>query len=320
MVADDRYHSNTQLLEEIERCADRAGERALLEAAGRTVQGRDIPVLRVAAAGRTPSWERPQAMVAANIHGTEVISSEVALRLAQLLTAAELGEGIGELLELADVAVLPAINLDARKKSAGALSEGRVLARAPRGNAHGVDMNRNFPFPRQVQDVWHPLAGTKHRWLPWYRGSEPGSEAEVRTLCALAERMKPLAAVNLHSVGRLFLYPWCCQPEAPADLEAFEAMGRAFVAAQPGRKYAVKQSRTWYTILGDMDDWLYDRFGTLSVTVELSAPLAGALGRPARFFSTLGWMNPTTPGPTVRNTAWACLAALLEGARCRSGS
>jgi hypothetical protein len=60
-----------------------------------------------------------------------------------------------------------------------------------------------------------------------------------------------------------------------------------------------------------MDDWLYDTFGTLAVTVELSRPLAGLGGNPFRLFCSLAWMNPVDPEPTIENTTEACLAALV---------
>ncbi|MEE8408949.1 MAG: M14 family zinc carboxypeptidase [Myxococcota bacterium] len=308
-----RYHTNDELLALTRELATRAFERASLEEIGTTVAGTPILAVRVAASGRIPSSERAQALVCANIHGNEVITSEVALHLLDLLTADSPGDPAQRLLEQADVTVVPSINLDSREAAAAALAQGRLRASAKRGNRNGVDLNRNFPFPEGAQDAWHPLSGTTVRWLPWYRGDAPFSEPETRALRDLAQKLSPRAALNLHSVGHLFLYPYCYKAEAPADLAAFTAMGDAFVAAQPHRPYRIKQSRAWYTILGDMDDWLYDTHGTLSVTLELSGPVTGAVDNPLRLFSSLAWMNPPTTGHTVDNTGTACLEALRVG-------
>lgn len=303
------YHTNEDLLAATRALAERAGPRARLESIGQTVGCRTIEAVRVALPGREPDVARPQALLTANIHGNEVISSEMALRVLELLTADEPGPAATELLQAGDCTVVPAINLDSRAPAAQALRGGK--GSASRRNAAGVDLNRNFPRPADARESWHPLAGTERKWLPWYRGPAALSEPEARAIAQLAEQLKPRGAINAHSVGRLFLYPYCYKADEPADLDAFLAMGAAFVGAQPHHAYEVKQSRAWYTVLGDLDDWLYDRFGTLSVTIELSVPLAGVGWNPWRLVAhPISWMNPRDPAQEVENTAEACLRAL----------
>ncbi len=311
------YHTNEELVTAAHELSARVGARAVVEPIGETVQGRPIPVVRISHPGRRPDADRPQALLTANIHGNEVISSELALRVIELLTAPSPGGLAQALLSLGDVTVIPAINLDSRAPAAAALTGG--AGSASRRNAAGVDLNRNFPRPRDARDSWHPLAGTDRRWLPWYRGPKALSEPEARAVADLAERLRPRAAINAHSVGRLFLYPYCYKAEAPPDLDAFLAMGAAFVGAQPHAPYEIKQSRSWYTVLGDLDDWLYDRFGTLSVTIELARPLAGVEWNPWRLVAhPVSWMNPRDPAREVDNTAEACLQALATALRARS--
>lgn len=308
------YHDNEALIGRIEELLRGAGARARLEARGKTVEGREIPLLHVAGVGRTPSETRPQALLCANVHGNEVIASEAALAVLELLLEPEPRGLAAELLELGDITVLPAVNLDSRAAASRALVEGKPWSASLRGNAHGVDLNRNFPFCEGAVDVWHPLAGTSRSWLPWYRGPESLSEPESTLLAEIATERPPLVSLNLHSTGGLFLYPYCCRSEEPAKKEQFLAMGQAFRAAQGAEPYTVKQARSWYTILGDMDDWLYDRFGTLAVTVELSR-LNINLGSPAHLLRTLGWMNPPDPTETLVACVPAILAALCEGLR-----
>jgi carboxypeptidase T len=308
------YHDNEALLAEITRLVEAAGERARSASAGRTIEGREIPLLHVAAPGRVPSLTRPQALLTANLHGNEVIASEVALGVLARLIEAEPTGPARELLQAGDLLLLPAVNLDSREPAARALAAGRPWARSRRGNARGVDLNRNFPIPEGVKDVWHPLAGTSRRWLPWYRGPAALSEPESLAVATLVRETRPRTALGLHSTGGLFLHPFCHSHTSPPRLERFLAMGRAFAARQGARPYEVKQARSWYAILGDLDDWMYEGFGTLAVTVELSrlpANLRG-FGHLAR---TLGWMNPPCPEPVVHDTVDACLAALTEGLR-----
>jgi hypothetical protein len=116
-------------------------------------------------------------------------------------------------------------------------------------------------------------------------------------------------------VGELFLYPYCYKPDAPKDLEDFRAMGAAFTGAQGEKHYTLKQSRAWYAILGDHDDWLYDTLGTLATTVEVSRPLAGVGANPLRLAYPMCWMNPRDPDETVERAAAPCLHALAAGMR-----
>jgi predicted deacylase len=312
------YHTNDELSDCVVEWSARAGSRSREAVIGETAEGRAIRSATVAAPGHVPDESRPQVLATGNIHGAEVIGSEVALAILDALTAPKPGPRATTLLELADVTVVPAVNLDARARSLEACA-GWGAGRAPRRNARGVDLNRNFPYPDGANDPWHPLAGTQVRWLPWYRGPEPLSEPETRALVELCDRLRPCASVSLHSVGRLFLYPYCYSAEEPADVGAFRAMGAAFREAQPGVKYTVKQSHSWYTILGDMDDWLYDTYGTLAFTVELSMPLAGVGWNPLRVLNQFAWANPRSPRGPIADASEACLAALAEGCRRRAG-
>ncbi|WP_192457061.1 murein tripeptide amidase MpaA [Musicola keenii] len=69
-----------------------------------------------------------------------------------------------------------------------------------RCNAHGVDLNRNFPTTN-----WQP-DGTVYRWsdvtpdrdVRLSTGDSPGSEPETRALCQLIEQLSPPWIVSFH--------------------------------------------------------------------------------------------------------------------------
>jgi hypothetical protein len=305
------YHSNAQLMAELERLVGHAPAGVVrIDELGRTVRGTPIPVLRARVPGDEPL---PRVLISANVHGNEVISSELAMSLLRDLCAAEPSHAAQALLGRAEVLVVPAVNLDSRQLAAQALIDGRSFRRAPRGNANGVDLNRNFPWVEGGHDPWHPLAGTSLRWLPWYRGPEALSEPESRALVELCRADRPALALNVHSVGRYLLYPWNAFSEAPPHLAQFQAMGEAFCSGQPGQRYELKQAQAWYGIMGDMDDWLYDELGTLSMTIELSGFMEAVKVQWRRLFSPASWMNPVHPADAVLNSHTASLLALLAG-------
>jgi len=290
--------------------ADAIGSRAVLELLGTTVEGRPIPVLRVAAPGRTPDRRRPQAMVLGGIHGCEVIATELALDLALAVCAEAPDDAVAAVLDVADVVVVPTLNIDGRVASLRSLADRGIWNPAPRRNAHGVDLNRNFPVPPGAVPSRNPLSGTSRRALPWYRGPAPFSEPESRALATLAEQVRPFVLLNLHSTGTILTYPWGSRPEPPADEAGFLSMIEAFTAAQPHVTYGSKQSRAWYPILGASNDWFHDRFATLALTVEVSPP-AAEVKRDTRLGRWFFWFaNPIDRDRWVANDLPGCWAAL----------
>jgi predicted deacylase len=72
-----------------------------------------------------------------------------------------------------DLWVVPAYNPDG-------------LARGSRRNAHGVDLNRNYPYH------WAPLGGS------YYSGPKPASEPETRAMMRFLGRVQPEYVLSFH--------------------------------------------------------------------------------------------------------------------------
>jgi protein MpaA len=126
---------------------------------GRSVQGRPI----VAIERGTPGGRR--VMVVGVIHGDEAAGTAIVDRL----MTAPVPPGV-------DLWLVPTMNPD-----------GTALGR--RGNANGVDLNRNFPYQ------WGPIAEPGD-WQ--WAGPGPASEPETQAMVAFVSLLQPELAVWYH--------------------------------------------------------------------------------------------------------------------------
>jgi protein MpaA len=131
-----------------------AAERSTI---GDSVRGRAIVAVRDGE--REPAF---RVLVVGSIHGDERAGIRVARRLIRAGAPRR-----------AELWVVPTLNPDG-------------TAAGTRGNAHGVDLNRNFPFD------WQPLGGGE------YSGRGPLSEPESRAARRFILRIRPDLTIWLH--------------------------------------------------------------------------------------------------------------------------
>jgi murein peptide amidase A len=183
---------------------------------GRSLDGRAITAVEVG----DPAGKR--VLVVGSVHGNEPAGIAVARRLEQLSPA-----GI-------DLWIVRDLNPDGR-------------AANTRGNAHGVDLNRNFPYR------WRRLGGV------YYSGSRPLSEREAMIGYRLILRLRPTVTIWFHQHLNLV---WA----SGGDL----AVQRRF-ARLSGLPY-----RRLPPLPGSAIDWQNHRLpGTTAFAAELPAGPAG---------------------------------------------
>lgn len=142
------------------------------------------------------------------------------------------------------VVVVPTINPDG-------------VASNTRTNAHGVNLNRNFPTDSWVSDINdtdgpHPGGG----------GSSPLSEPEASALATLTTSLQPRLLLSFHAIGSL----------VTGDAGGYSAAYAAKYASLVGYRDATGQAGTFdYDITGAYEDWTYAKQGIPSMVIELGS-------------------------------------------------
>jgi predicted deacylase len=247
----------------------------------------------------------PTILLTGLVHAIEFIGSVALFDFVRALTTTRAGE---ELLGSTRLVVLPIVNPDGLAANTGRMSAGRRAFR--RGNANGVDLNRNFP-PLTARRPLHPFAGSRHGIAPHYAGPFAFSEPETRAVRDVALATRPAVSVGFHSMGELLLYPWAFTARPNPKKARYERVGSAFRNALPRAPYRVMQAVSWYSTVGDLDDWLDAELGTMAFTVEVSRPMA-RLADVRRALDPFAWMNPTKVEPATSNLTPGVHALLRE--------
>jgi hypothetical protein len=271
--------------------------------AGQSVSGRSLWRFDL---GRREPGARA-VLLTALLHGNEVIGS-----IALLDVVARLASSGALANEPRRLVVMPIVNPDGFAATMRRLARARPAWR--RGNANGVDLNRNFPpalRPGQ-RTSRNPLAGSAWRHSPWFRGAHPLSEPESRAVAEVAAEVRPSLALGFHSFGQLLLHPWGADRAPPPRLDAYRALGKAFLGGHPRSQFQVRQAASWYPMVGNLDDWLDATFATLAFTVEVSR-LDRRLFHP-RAANPFWWANPTDTAAALDQVTPSVLA-LLEASR-----
>lgn len=266
------YPDSAQLLARVRRAVGRVGGGE--QVVGRSVLGQPLSVFTLG------SQVGPRVLLTSLVHGTEVVGGVALAHSVERLIDEGLHHG-------ASFTVMPVVNPDALDENVRRVRTGRIASR--RGNARGVDLNRNFPVQSAVRSR-HPMAGSTHPLSPYFMGQHALSEPESRAVCDVADACVPHVSLSFHSFGERILYPYAHTKRMHPRAADYERLGRAWNDAID-TPYRVQSSASWYPVDGDLDDHLDARFGTLAMTCEVGN-LDRRLLHPSRLVNPFSWMNP----------------------------
>ncbi len=247
------YHNYESMTDELQRLADTYSDIASLESAGKSVQGRELWVMKISDNAETDENE-PKLLYIANMHGDEVVGRELMIYLTrQLLSEYAASDRIKTLVNNAQIYVMPSMNPDG-------------FERRSRFNANNSDLNRNFPdFTSDPIDV----PGTR--------------QPETKAVMALHERHHFAHALNFHGGDVCFNMPWDTQAngrtaERFGDDPLMQSLARSYADANPTMKantdgtfnQGVTYGYEWYEVNGGLQDWSSYYRRSFHATIELS--------------------------------------------------
>lgn len=224
---------------------------------GQSVDGRELLVAKLSDNIDTKEAE-PQFFYSGQIHGDELVTSILMLRLIDHLTANyDSDVQVSRLVDNIEIWINPLANPDGLYTTDNSTVNG-----AMRYNANAVDLNRNFPDP---QDGDHPDGKS------W--------QTETQIFMALAEAQHFVMSANTHSGAEVINYPWDTWTTRHADDDWWQLVSQEYAdlaqlnspaGYMDGYNDGITNGFDWYSIDGGRQDYMNYFHQCRELTIEQS--------------------------------------------------
>ncbi|MBU0617075.1 MAG: zinc carboxypeptidase, partial [Planctomycetes bacterium] len=247
-----QYRTYTQIGTFLRDVAEDHPEIARLHDLGLSEEGRHIRAIQIT---DNPDLEEdePEFRYISTMHGDEWVGNEMCLFFIDLLTDSYgVDPDITELVNEIDIWIVPLMNPD-----------GYVYVQ--RENAHGVDLNRDFPDPYTSPE-----------------NTTEGRAAETAVIMNWTFASSFSLSANMHTGALVVNYPFDNNPEGAnvytptPDDDLFIYISEEYsqynlpMWNSPSFYHGITNGADWYHIDGGMQDWDYHYVGSNDVTLELS--------------------------------------------------
>ncbi|XP_026780023.3 carboxypeptidase D [Pangasianodon hypophthalmus] len=277
------YYNYVELTRRLQSLARRYPHIARLSSIGRSLEGRELWVMRITKEPLTDMPGKPKFKYVGNMHGDETISRQVLVYLIEyLLRSYGDNQRVTELINSTDIFIMPSLNPDGFEKSVEGDCGGQA---GGRNNAKDLDLNRNFPDQFTQIHV---------------------DEADIPENTAMMKWIvdnKFVLSGNLHGGTVVASYPFDDSAgHAPTGIYSsspddalFRYLALVYAKNHPimktGKpncdgeldetfKDGITNGALWYDVPGGMQDYNYLKGNCLEITMELSCckyPLASVL-------------------------------------------
>lgn len=257
-VGPEVYHVWPYLTADLAALAATHPTLARLSSMGKSVQGFDLWVLEIANF-LEPLGDKPKVYFDGGHHGNEQLGLEATYAVAvKLLNDYFTNSTVKRIVDSSHIVLVPSVNPD------GTIANTRK-------NAHGVDLNRNYPFH------WGEPGCSHNPGSATYCGPAAMSEPEAKANVAFVEALRPDVYVTMHTGVTMLLHPWGWTRAASPDAALYDAVGRELrnltgIPSGPA-------STMLYIASGTSMDWAYGTTGAPSWTFEVNGEQGEQLSR-----------------------------------------
>ena len=240
------YHTYDTLTQELQSLAAQYPQLAKLESCGKSVQNRELWVLKISDNVAVDETE-PEVKYISTMHGDEVVGMEMLVYLARyLLENYGKDSRITQLVNDLELWLMPDMNPDG-------------TAAKRRYNANYVDLNRNFPDPQDDPN------------------NTPTNRAiETQHLMKFTAAHVFCLSLNFHGGAVVVNYPWDTMAADIPDLALTKFLSLGYSKLNTpmynSSSFAkgVTNGYAWYEVNGGMQDWNYYWYHDIDLTIEIS--------------------------------------------------
>jgi hypothetical protein len=223
-----------------------------LDTIGTSIRGRLVLALKISDNPSVDETE-PEVFYTSSMHGDETGGFILMLRLAELLIKSYNDDArVKELVDNLEIWINPLANPD------GTYISGNAISSPVRYNAHGVDLNRNFPDPGLTNMVY---------------------EKETIDMISFMRSRRFVLSANFHAGAEVVNYPWDRWLNVlHADNDWFNDISRAYADTVHSYSPAdymgdldngVTRGAVWYIVHGGRQDYMTHELHGREVTIEL---------------------------------------------------
>ena len=258
------HHDNDALYNTMLEVANDCPSIARIYSIGKSVQNVDLFVIEMSDNPGVHEPGEPEFKYVGNMHGNEVTGRETLLHfMRDLCDRYGVDSDVTKLVDTTRIHILPTMNPDGYR-IATETDDTYLLGRS---NAHGIDLNRNFP------DRFDVTTGKV----------EPETEAVMRWL----ETYPFVLSANFHNGALVANYPYDDSQNGLSlytpseDDSIFVQLARAYSYAHAtmsrgfpcpldtaGFKEGITNGAAWYSVSGGMQDYNYLHSNCYEITVE----------------------------------------------------
>lgn len=290
------YHNQKSLEQVLFEVHQKCPNLTRVYSIGQSVEGRELAVIEFSTTPGRHETLKPEVKYVGNMHGNEPIGRELLLRLADHLCESwKAGDKeIVELLNCTNIHLLPSMNPDGFELAYNTEPENRGWL-IGRSNAHGKDLNRNFP---DLDSLFYFLETQK---MPLYDHlvelfkDNHKYEPEVRAIGEWILSLPFVLSANIHEGDLVANYPFDASryptmqaySKSPDDttfkyLAETYAKNHAHMAKNDhapcdgtavdnfARQGGITNGAKWYSVSGGMQDFNYLASNSFEITLELS--------------------------------------------------